>query len=72
MDKSELALLEMAWRNPIRNDGDAYELALVLWGLGLLDEKPNADDFSQYGIDSVSEEKLLDYARELATHHNED
>lgn len=53
LTKAELALLELIYRNPIRGDGDTYEMSLALWGLGY-GERPNPADYGQQAI-SVSD-----------------
>ena len=44
------ALSELAFRNPLRNDRDAYMNNLALWGLGLY-ERPSPADFGMSPAD---------------------
>ena len=46
-DKAKTALREMLERNRLRNDFDAYLYALAEWGLGIIDERPVPEEFSQ-------------------------
>lgn len=48
-ERMRLALLRLIWRNAVRSDGQAYDLMLALWGLGLRDEMPQADAFGLDG-----------------------
>ena len=57
MSNSEKALLFLAYMNPLRNDGHAYQLELALWGLGLADF-PIATD---YGQEAPTHEQLQSY-----------
>ena len=45
LEKAHEALTEVQKFNPLHNDLEAYLFALVEWGLGIEDEKPNKADY---------------------------
>jgi hypothetical protein len=56
-------LVELLWRNPQQNDGDAYEVGLMLWSLGFREDRPEPNDYGQGYID---QKRASDYALSLA------
>ena len=63
IERMEIALAELIYRNPIRHDGHAYDFHLALWGLGFEKERPDPDAFSQKSVD---EKEAMDYAESMA------
>ena len=57
MSNPEKALLFLAYMNPLKHDGQVYQLELALWGLGLADF-PIASD---YGQEAPTHEQLQSY-----------
>jgi len=63
--RMRLAFLELLWRNPTSHGGQAYELDLALWGLGLKATMPSPET---YGVsrESFELEAAAKYAKNLS------
>ncbi|MEM9773319.1 MAG: hypothetical protein AAF902_01980 [Chloroflexota bacterium] len=61
-ERMRRVIAELMWRNPIKHDGHAYELALCKYALGF-GEKPDAEEFGQIPINDWQAAK--DYIERL-------
>ena len=59
VDKLIAGLKEIMYRNPLRNDRDAYNYYLAEWAMGLRESKPRAKDFGLHSLTPEEIERLF-------------